>query len=149
MPFFYRFSFFVTSSLIRTRELNLNILPNKMCCFVACAKAENANENWVGPSPTSLNLMDLVISKSICDQGAPSDSILPSESGLESFYLLTSSQVCSHRRSEKEASCRNWLYYWEPESLASGGRKERLGCFLVILFLWLVCTSRAHVVCLC
>ena len=43
---FYRFPFFVTSLLIRTRKLNLNILPKKMCYFLASAKAENANENW-------------------------------------------------------------------------------------------------------
>ena len=69
-------------------------------------------------------LMDLVISKSICDQCAPCNSILPSESGMESFYLWPSSQVCSNWGSQ-EARCRSWLYSWELESLASRGRQRK------------------------
>lgn len=49
--------------------------------------------------------------------------------GWNHFTFWPSSQVCSHRRSEKEARCRNWLYYWEPESLASGGRKRKTRVF--------------------
>lgn len=57
-----------------------------MCCFLDCTKAENVNENWDTSSSSSLNLKNLVISKSSCGQAAPSNNNLPRESGLESFF---------------------------------------------------------------
>lgn len=86
VPFFYTFPLFVILLLSQTREQNLNTLPKTVYCFLACAKAENVSENWGTSSPTLLNLIDLVISKSICGQDAPSNNNLPRESGLESFF---------------------------------------------------------------
>lgn len=84
--FLYTFSFFVTSLLCQTREQNLNILPKTVCCFLSCAKAENVSEKWETSIPALLNLIDLVISKSICGQDAPSNNNFPRESELESFF---------------------------------------------------------------
>lgn len=57
-----------------------------MSCFLDCAKAENVSENWGTSSPTSLNLMNLVISKNVCGQDALSHNNLPRESRLESLF---------------------------------------------------------------
>lgn len=57
-----------------------------MCCFLDSTKTENVNENWGNSSSTSVNLMNLVLSKNICGQSAPRNNNLPRESELESLF---------------------------------------------------------------
>lgn len=119
-----------------TRKRNLTIFPKVMGCFLACARAEKATENYGASSLILLNLMHLAISKSIHDQGAPSDwkfrlvnlgwNLPPSDPILRLVYtgglkmkqggqiVLTTENLKVH---------------------LVGEEKERVGCFPVILIL--------------
>lgn len=78
---------------------------------------------------TWLHLMDLAISKNVCGQGTPSKCIFClMKLGWNLSSFCPRPQVCSHRRSENEARCSNWLYYLKPVSLARG-RKRNKTCF--------------------
>lgn len=106
-----------------------------MCCFLACAKAENVSENWGPSNPTLLNLMDLVISRknlwSRCSQQQQS-----AQGNRAGVIVWPSFPVCSHGRLGNESRCRNWLSYRKPESFDTREEKERLGCFPMMLLLW-------------
>ena len=96
-----------------------------MCCFSVMCKADMS---WASNS-TWLHLMDLAISKNVCGQGTPSKCIFClMKLGWNLSSFCPRPQVCSHRRSENEARCSNWLYYLKPVSLAHG-RKRNKSCF--------------------